>query len=88
MDVPLPGMVDYPGPNLEEPPDDPVYGGVFPLLDSVFHLSTTVLVVITLCASISAEQASPGLSLAPEAPVFYSPSIFPTIVFITSVEPA
>jgi hypothetical protein len=26
MDVPLPGMINHPGPNLDEPPDDRVYG--------------------------------------------------------------
>jgi len=27
MDAPLPGMVDHPHPNIDEPPDDPVYRG-------------------------------------------------------------
>ena len=26
MYIPLPGMIDHPGPNLDEPPDDRVYG--------------------------------------------------------------
>ena len=26
VDVPLPGMIDHPGSNLDEPPDDRVYG--------------------------------------------------------------